>query len=305
MTYASQSVLLACASREREKSRQFANQHGIARSYGSYESLLADPEIDVIYVATPHSFHEEQVLASLEAGKHVLCEKPMGVNRIQVQAMTVKAREKGLFLMEAMWTGVLPMVLDVRQKISQGAIGEVRRITADFGFQFGYDAQSRVYNPSLAGGSMLDIGIYPLYLALSILGMPELVQSSVTKAPTGTDSECSIQLRYPNGATAALFSCVTCHTPTECIISGTKGILRIPARFHEQERYTIDYNDGRHEDHHTGKKGYGYTHEIDHVWQCLAAGIMESPILTHQTSIDLVSIMDAIRKQHDILYPFE
>jgi predicted dehydrogenase len=305
MHFAEGSVVTCCASRDEEKSKQFAHKYGISNAYFTYERMLEDTPCDIVYVATPHSHHEQHVLQCLEAGKHVLCEKPMGVNAGQVKRMQQKAKEKGLFLMEAMWTGVLPIMKDIRAVIASGGIGEVRRISADFGFSFPFDAQSRVYNPILAGGTLLDIGIYPLYVAMSILGVPQEIQSFVTKASTGTDSECSIHLHYANGATASLYSAVTCTTPTECTIVGTEGTIRIPSRFHEQSKYLLETKDGVVHERQAGKKGYGYVHEIDHVRECLIHGYTESPVLTFNLTHQLTQIMDQIRKQHGIQYPFE
>jgi len=274
MHFAEGSVVTCCASRDEEKSKQFAHKYGISNAYFTYERMLEDTPCDIVYVATPHSHHEQHVLQCLEAGKHVLCEKPMGVNAGQVKRMQQKAKEKGLFLMEAMWTGVLPIMKDIRAVIASGGIGEVRRISADFGFSFPFDAQSRV-------------------------------QSFVTKASTGTDSECSIHLHYANGATASLYSAVTCTTPTECTIVGTEGTIRIPSRFHEQSKYLLETKDGVVHERQAGKKGYGYVHEIDHVRECLIHGYTESPVLTFNLTHQLTQIMDQIRKQHGIQYPFE
>lgn len=296
--------LYACASKDKQKAADFATKYDAVKYFDSYESLAACEEIDVIYIATPHSFHHDHSILCMRMGKNVLCEKPMAIQQAQLQAMIEVVKYHNVFLMEAMWTAFLPAIIEVKDKVSAGVIGSVRHLSADFGFQSIYDPESRLYNPLLAGGSLLDIGIYPLYISLLILGMPKTIQAKAHIAPTRVDDECTILLSYEDGATASLYCSVTCHTDTKCEIYGTKGNIKIPGRFHEQDHYFLQHQDGPSVQFNIGKKGYGYYHEAKHVNDCLLNGVKESPSMPFQTSLQLVQLMDEIRTQIGVIYPF-
>jgi predicted dehydrogenase len=298
-------VLYACASRNEDQAREFAHKYEAKVYFNNYLSLVACDEVDVIYIATPHSFHFEQTLLCLKHNKHVLCEKPMGLNEKQVKTMISEANKHQVFLMEAMWTAFLPAIQGALKVIHEGVLGEIRHIKADFGFQAGFDPQSRLFNPDLAGGSLLDIGIYPLFISLLISGYPESVQSMVHLATTGVDDECAVQLQYASGATASLYSTITCHTDTVCEIFGTKGKITIPKRFHEQDHFYLQLNDQEPTVVTSGKTGFGYFHEIEHVNDCIRENITESKVMTHELSQQLIRLMDEIRKQSGLVYPSE
>jgi predicted dehydrogenase len=287
-------ILYACASRDEKKSKAFAQLYGATKYFGDYESMVRCAEVDIIYIATPHSFHYEHSLLCMHNGKHVLCEKPMGINEQQVLSMIETAVSQKVLLMEAMWTAFLPTILDIKDTIASGAVGDIRYMTADFGFKADYNPKSRLFDPHLAGGSLLDIGIYPLYMALLVLGMPQSVNAVGDFADTGVDTECTIMLSYQHGQSASLYSSITSHTDTKCEIYGTKGKILIPRRFHEADHYILTKTDQSPIKCEVGRVGLGYFHEITHAHYCLSHQLIESPIMDHQTSINLVKLMGQI-----------
>jgi predicted dehydrogenase len=295
--------LYAVASTSKDKQKVFSELYPDILSFDRYVDLAACAEIDVIYVATPHSFHMSHSILCMEQGKAVLCEKPMAVNRDQVQKMIDTAREHHIFLMEAMWTGFLPAIRDVIATIKQGTIGEVKHLTADFGFQAVYDANSRLFDLHLAGGSLLDIGLYPVMMALLILGEPTSITATAQLAPTGADESCTMLLTYPNGATASLYCTLQTHTDTKCEIYGSEGKITIPGRFHEQDHFLMKMGQEDETKIYIGKKGLGYVHEIEHVSTCLQEGKTESPIMGIDMSTTLIRILDEIRRQIGVKYP--
>ena len=299
------SVLYACASRDVKKAKSFADQYNAVTYYDSYEDMAQCKEIDVIYVATPHAFHHDHSILCMKNGKHVLCEKPLGINKNQVLSMIDVAKTHKVFLMEAMWTAFLPTILDIQKTINAGTIGEIRHLTADFGFLAVFDPNSRLFNPSLAGGSLLDVGIYPIFISIMAMGMPSTIQTSATLSTTGVDSECNILLTYSNGSSASLYSSITCHTDTKCEIYGTKGKITIPGRFHEARHYFLKKDDLPEIKCEVGRIGFGYFHEIEHVKDCITKGIMESDTMHLEISKHLVALMDEVRRQIGVSYPID
>ena len=297
--------LMACASRDMAKAQAFAEQHNVPQYYGDYASMLEDGDVDIIYIATPHNLHFEITLLCARYKKHILCEKPLAVNKRQVLEMTQTAKEHRIFLMEALWTAFLPAIIQVKEEVEQGTLGEIRHIQADFGFKSPFNKDSRLFNPALAGGSLLDIGIYPIFIAMWLLGKPLDIQASIHKTLTGVDDECAMMLTFANGQTASLYSTVSCDTETSCIITGTEGSILIPSRFHEQETFIIQKKGYTDEVRHAGIVGKGYYHEIEHVHECLSLGLTESPIMTHDFSMALIDVMDTVREKAGIVYPFE
>jgi predicted dehydrogenase len=299
------SLLVACASTDRDRSDDFARQFHIPHSYDNYAALYNDVHVDAIYIATPHSFHFENTLACIKAGKHVLCEKPIAINTSQLEILIAAAKENRVFLMEAMWTAFLPMMSELKDLILADTIGQIRFIKADFGFLSPFEPTHRMYNMDLGGGALLDIGIYPIYMATALMGKPITIQSSMYKSPTSSDASTAITLTYEDGTIASLFSTVEADTSNTCEVFGTLGKIEIPARFHEQENIHITFSDGTKETKHLQRHGFGYSHEILHFNECLRTGRLESPIMSHHVSLLLCSIMDEVRKQHSMKYPNE
>ena len=295
-------VIYGVASRSGQKAKTFAGEFNAEKSYGSYEALAADPDIDVVYIATPHVFHFENSMLCLKQGKHVLCEKPMGMHAGQVKTMIAEARKRKLFLMEGIWTRFIPatgLLLDLIQK---GTIGEIISVRADFGFRGNPDPKARLFNKNLGGGSLLDIGIYPVYLSMLLLGEPSGIKAMARMSETGVDSFCSMLLDFPGGEKAILESTFETHTPTEARIFGTSGMLKLHASFHHSRRVSL-YRDGEHKETlEVNYRGNGYVHEIEEVHRCLSEQKPESPKLSHQASQDLISVLDRVREEIGLQY---
>jgi predicted dehydrogenase len=288
-------VLSACASREFEKSKDFALKYKAIHFFDSYEDLARCQEVDIIYIATPNSFHLEHSLLCLNNKKAVLCEKPLALNASQVKQLIKAAKDNNTFLMEAMWTGFLPNILCVQNEIKKGTIGDIIHLAADFGFATDYNPESRLFNPDLGGGSLLDIGIYPIYISLLFMGKPAKIQSSLRYTSSRVDASCSVLLSYENGKTAHLFSSFETTTDIKCEIFGTKGKIKIANRFHEQNEFILSINGMPDKIIVSEKIGFGYYYQIEHVNECLYQEQKESSIMPLSISFDLIEIMDEIR----------
>lgn len=294
-------TITACASQTPDNAALFAKTYHIERHYCHYHDLAQDANVDIIYIATPHSYHFEHTSLCLLHRKHVLCEKPITVNFHYTQQLYQLAKQQQCFLMEAMWTVFLPTIQAVKATIDAGDIGQVRYVTANFGFFSAYDANSRLFNPALAGGSLLDIGIYPLAICLLILGRPHDVVTMANVNQDGIDTSCSIILKYNHGAHCQLFSTIESNTDNVCRIFGSSASIIIPSRFHEPDRYFKQSLEEQIEVIHT-KMGFGYYHEIVHVHDCLKKGLLHSEIFSPDQSLELVRLMDAVRIANNIKY---
>jgi predicted dehydrogenase len=297
--------LVAVGSRSQATADSFAQQYNVPRAYDSYEALVQDDEVDVIYIGTPHNFHMENTLLCLEAGKAVLCEKPFAINTSEAQTMVDSARAKGLFLMEAMWTRYLPIMVKVRELMAAGAIGEMRMITADFGYRAQFNAQARHFNPNLGGGALLDVGIYPLSLAYMILGQPRRISSMAELGQTGVDEQSAFILGYEGGEMAVLTTAVRTNTPHEATILGTNGRLKIHTPWWVPTTMTLSVNGKEDEEIHLPYEGNGYNYEAAEVMRCLREGKLESDIMSLDESLQIMQTMDEIRAQWGLKYPME
>jgi len=295
--------LVAIGSRDEQRGIEFAAKYQIPKVYTTYEALASASDIDVIYVATPHGFHREHSLICLNHNKAVLCEKAFAHNSVQVAEMVKTAREKKVFLMEAFWTKFLPQFEKVQQIIADGTIGDIRWIQADFGFISDPPAE-RLFDPALGGGSLLDIGIYPVFLAQTLLGKPKHIQSAMVPFSSGVDRQCSVTFTYENGAMASLFSTLSADTPVEAVIAGTNGRIEWRNRFHNAtgKLYLVVDKDEPKEIEVYRESGYGYQFEARHVTSCLQKGLIESPTMTLTDSIDLMDTLDRIRREAGIRY---
>ncbi len=296
------SELYAVASRNQITASDFAQEYNIHVSFCSYEALARDPNVDVVYIATPHNLHYDNTLMCLRNNKHVLCEKPFAVNEKEVKQMIQEASHRKLFLMEAMWSRFLPNVIKAKELIDSGTIGEVRFLKCDFGINPGYDEQNRWFNRQLIGGSLLDLGIYPVFLSLFLLGKPLEINSLAHIGPTLVDHSCGMTFRYPN-ALASLCSSAVAKTETIAEIVGTKGkIIFDPLWFCPVNIHLFDENNNEVPVNIT-VKGNGYNYEAQEVTDCLLNGQLESRIMSHDFSIQLIELLDTIRKQCNITYP--
>lgn len=289
--------LVAVGSRDAAKAAAFAERWEAKRSYGSYEALVADPEIDIIYIATPHHAHATESRRCLEAGKAVLCEKPFAMNPVEAKEIFDLAGAKGLFIMEALWTRFIPSYLRALEISKSGRIGELCGVIADFGFKANFDPKGRLFNPALGGGALLDIGIYPVFLAYTVLGLPDEIQSMMTPAPTGVDEQCMINFRYKSGLFASLTASFKAHQPLEAWIIGTEGRIKIHRKWHEQSRITI-YDVQQQEEHQDFTyTGNGFDHELHAVHQCLHKKQTVCDWWSPSNSLELSQLLDKISKQ--------
>jgi len=297
-----EAVLYAVASRDLGRAQAFAGKYGYQKAYGSYLELAKDPNVDIVYVATPHPQHEEAVVMCLSHGKAVICEKPIAVNAAQTQRMINCARNNGVFLMEAMWTRFLPSIVKVRELLAQGAIGKVRLVTADFGFRAEVNPQGRLFALPSAGGSLMDVGVYNLSFASMVYGMqPESVKSHLRMGSTGVDEEASLLLSYPKGQSALLFSAIRLNTPQDAMIFGESGRIELPAywrgnivRLHAPEgvqEFDLPY------------QASGMECQALEVMRCLDAGLSESPVMPLDESLAVIRTADGIRREHGLKYP--
>jgi len=296
--------LVAVASRNLERAERFAEVYGAPHAFGSYDEIFKCEEVDIIYVATPHNAHASLAITAMEHGKHVLCEKPMGVNRKEVLAMVETAKKHKVFLMEALWSRFNPCIQEIKERIDRGDLGKIGYINADFAF-YGLNKglDSRILNTALAGGSLLDIGIYPIFLAYLILGKPERIQAASKFHSGGAEIQTSMIFSYTE-AQAVLYSGLVSNSSMEAGITGDKAGIYIPSRWHEAQSYTIQ-KDGESTTIKSPTLGKGYSHEIHEVHQCLTKGKLESDKWSLQNSLDLIEIMDEIREMEGISFPFE
>lgn len=295
---------VAVASRSLEKAKAFAAEHGVKKYYGSYVEILQDPEVDIIYIGTPHDSHEEWSIAAMNAGKHVLCEKPMGVNRAQVERMVEAARTNRVFLMEALWARFNPTIKACLELVRSGAIGEVNYLNADFAFLATKDTGHRLLKAELAGGTILDIGIYPLFLAYSLFGKPkEIMATGLFHPKTGVDIQVSMILKYPS-AMASLYCGFVSKSDMVARICGTEGSIYIDGRWHESKGYTLERG-GEMEKVSLPTLGKGLTYEIRECIECISQQKMQSELWSHQNSLDLAEILDEVRSRVGVRYGFE
>lgn len=293
--------LYAVASRHHGRAEAFASAYGAPKAFGNYEALAADPNVDAVYIATPHAFHAYYSMMCLSRGKAVLCEKPLAMNATQVEKMISASKAHRVLLMEAMWTAFLQHFQAAMQKIREGVVGEIISIEADFGFCSPYKPESRLFNKQMGGGSLLDIGIYPLFLSLSLLGKPVDVEAHATFFETGADSSCHITLHYDHNMKAHLFSTLLKDTPTVAVVKGSKGTLTIHRLFHESSSFSIE-KDGKTELFTFTNRGQGFVHEIEHFCTLLRMGETESPVMTFDTSRSLIGMLDQVRDKIGLFY---
>ena len=292
------------ASRSWDKAKEFSVEHGIENAFGSYEELFSSDVIDVVYIATPHRFHKLLAMQAMNAGKHVLCEKPLGVNRGEVMELMACAKKNKVFLMEGLWSRFNPSIKEVKKMVEEEHIGKITHLHADFAF-YAMDRgmESRLLNPELAGGSLLDIGIYPIFLAYLLLGMPQDIHAVSNFHDNGTELQTSIIFGYPK-AQALLYSGFTCNSEIRAEVFGTKGQIIVHPRWHEAREFSLVHKEGT-ERFQKPLKGNGLYHEIEEVHHCLSSGLLESPLWSHQNSLDLVELLDAVRAKSGIRFPFE
>ncbi len=298
--------LTAIASRNNETLELFAKDFPCKHHHNSYKALAANDEVDVIYVATPHSHHYEHTMLCLNFNKAVLCEKAFAINSRQAIEMIKTAKERKVFLMEALWTKFLPHYKKLQELLQQKTLGDLKSVLVNFGFKTSDKSPQRLFDPLLGGGSLLDIGIYNVFMTLSILGKPDVIEATMIAAPTGVDEQIAVLFKYNNGAMAQLFSSFVTNLPTQAEINGTEGCITLTTRFYEpsatiQLSKKIPYE--REVIAVEKEAGFGYHYEARHVNECLKKGLIESPVMTHADTLLLMEILDRIRKKARIEYP--
>jgi predicted dehydrogenase len=292
--------LYAVASRTKQKADDFAEKYQATKAYSSYEALVNDTNIDAVYIATPHSLHKENALLCLEQNIAVLCEKPFAIDTDEVNNMIASATAHNTLLMEGLWTYFLPHYNFVLAELNSNKYGNLLKIEADFGFVKAFDDSSRVFNKSLGGGSLLDIGIYPIFAALSTLGVPDTIAANATFFDNGADSSCIMEFSY-NNATALLKSTLLEPTPGEAVFYCEQGIIKINSGFHGPTTVTL-INGTNEETISFDCKTNGYNYEISHFNELLRQGKTESPIMSYNFSRQLMETLDKVRENIGLKY---
>jgi len=297
--------LTAIASRSLERAQKAAQEYGARYAFGSYEEMAKCDEIDLVYIATPHTFHCEQSILMMEHGKHVLCEKPMALNEAETRKMAECARKNNVFLMEAMWTRFFPAMKDMVALINSGEIGEIRHIYSVFSYVASSGEEGRLFVRELAGGSLLDVGVYPLMVCMQLLGWsPEKVQSTSLISSSGIDVRTSVQMQYASGATAQIMSGIDVDAPSHLLIYGTKGWIMMD-EYWRPTSFTVHYANGKKADYSYAPENEGHHYEFEEAARCIRAGITESPLMTLDESIAASRITEGIRREIGVLYPGE
>ena len=293
--------LAGVGSRTLASAQAFADEFGVA-AYGSYEALAQAGDVDLVYVGTPHPAHVDNVRLALDAGKGVLCEKPFTMNRHEAEELVALARANKLFLMEAMWTRFMPALAEVRRVVESGEIGRVTQVIADLGFKAEFGHEHRVFNPVLGGGALLDLGIYPLSIAVALLGPVESVAAQAEIGPTGVDEQTGFVLRHSEGGLSMCSCSLRARLPSELTIAGERGHVRMNSMFHRAQTVTVTRADGIARTVPTPFLGNGYVHEAIEAQRCWQAGLIESPGMTHDDTLALMGVMDEIRRQIGVHY---
>ena len=297
--------IVAAGSRDGDRAKEFAGRFGMPKAYGSYDDLVADPGIDVLYVATPHNAHHPCAVLALDAGKHVVIEKPIALNAAQARDLATRAQSHGLLCLEALWTYFLPKFDVIRQVLDGGVLGEVKSVIADFGEYFTSD--HRIMRPELAGGPLLDLGTYPLSLAVAALGPPERVVAVGQPAPSGVNGQLSAILTTAEGNQAVVHTTLFSNTPTAATIAGTAATLQIPGQFFRPGPFTVTVADGRRRLEFTEElSGYdGLRYEAAEAARCVAEVRHESPVRPLGESIATMQVLDETRRQIGVVFPGE
>lgn len=296
--------IVAVASRSAERAQAFAERFGIPRHYGDYRYIAEDPEVDVVYVATPQSRHALDTLDLLQAGKHVLCEKPFALNSQEVQKMVEEARRRGLFLMEAIWSRFLPAYRVLADQLGSGRIGQPLLVEADFGFRSAVSLENRLFRPDLGGGGLLDLGIYPLQLCSLVLGYPREVRAYGVIGETAVDEQVAAVIRHDGPKLGVIKAAIRVNMACTARISGTDGVINIPAWMHCPDAISVT-SGIRTKEFDCSFDGNGLRFEIEEVQRCLEAGLTESQTMPLDESISLTSMLDAIREQIGLKFPGE
>jgi predicted dehydrogenase len=289
--------VVAVASRSKERAVAFAAEVGAGTVHDSYRAIVEDPDVDVLYIATPHPLHRAVALAGLRAGKALLVEKAFTVTPEATREIAALAAERGLFVMEAMWTRFQPAIVRMRELIADGAIGDVMAVQVDLGAQQPNSPDDRFYNPALGGGALFDLTVYPISFAQMVLGDPETVTAHGELVAEGVDVEEAVLLGYPEGRSATLFASLRCQSPGMARVVGTGGWIDVPPRFHHPSRLLVHRNGHEPEELDLPATGAGYSHEIVEVTEGFRAGRAESAVMPLADTVAVQDIMGEVADQ--------
>ncbi len=298
------SEVVAVGSRARDRAEAFAARHQVGRAHDNYEDLVADPAVEAVYVASPHSEHLDHALLAIGAGKHVLVEKAFTVNTAQAEQVFAAARAQGVFVMEAMWTRFLPHMVVLRDVLAGGEIGELVGLIADHGQNMAHHpATHRLHDPALAGGALLDLGVYPISFAHDLFGAPDRVVAIGSLTPTDVDGQVSIALGFADRQ-ASLHTTLHANTATTAVVFGTRGRVEIERPFYGPSGFTVVRDDGSGWTF-DGRVDAGMQYEAAEVARCVAAGDTQSPLMPWQATVEVMGILDEVRTQIGLTYPAE
>ncbi|NNC93729.1 MAG: Gfo/Idh/MocA family oxidoreductase [Acidimicrobiia bacterium] len=295
----------AVGSRDAERAAVFAGRFDIPASYGSYEDLLGDDGVDAVYVATTNELHHRNTLDAISAGKAVLCEKPFALNAHQGEEMRAAAQSAGVFVMEAMWMRFIPATVALLQMVERGDLGEIRAVAADFSFQANAGPEHRLVDPALGGGALLDLGLYPISLAMLLLGEPTAISAQASIGPSGVDEQVAASMVFPGGQVGSIYASFLADSPVEAHVVGTEGRAWVRSRFHNSERLDVVAPDGSVTVHEYPLAGNGYRFEVAEVHRALLAGETESSLRPLADTLSVMEVLDGIRAQIGVRYPGE
>ncbi len=294
LSFSDSGSVVAVGSRRKETAAEFADRLAVPNRHASYQELIDDPEVDAVYIATPHPMHHPAALQALRAGKPTLVEKPFTMNAAEARELVDLAREQDVFLMEAMWTRFLPHVVEVRRLLADGVLGDVVTVQADHGQWFTEDARHRLFAPELGGGALLDLGIYPVSFASMVLGPPDRIVALTDPAFTGVDRQTSVLLGHPGGAQAVVTCTLAARSPTRASIVGTAGRIDIDGAFYAPSSFTLVPRVGEKVRYDVPHEGGGLRHQADEVSRCLRQGLRESPVMPLDETVSIMETMDAV-----------
>ena len=294
---------VAVGSRAQESADRFAAEHSVGRAHPTYEALVTDDEVDVVYVATPHPGHHAAALMAIEAGKAVLVEKPFTMDAAEAESLVTAARDRGVFLMEAMWARFLPHIREIRRLLADGVLGDLVTVHADHAQWFEEDPEFRLFAPKLGGGALLDLGVYPVSFASMVLGTPSRVTAVSDPAFTGVDATTSMLMQYAGGAHAVLTATLTAAGPTTAAVVGTDSRVVVDGPFYTPTGFTLTRRDGTSERFDQPVEGRGMWCEAAEVVRCLREGRLESDVMPLDETVAIMATMDEVRRQIGLTYP--
>lgn len=292
----------AVASTSEARAEAFKNEFSGAKAYTSYADLVDDDEVDVIYVATPHSFHFEHAMLCLKAQKPVLCEKPFTLDALQTKELLDAARANNTFIADAFWVGFHPAYLEAKRIVDSGEMGRLNLLRSDFGFNASFEPEGRLFNKRLGGGALMDVGVYPVFSALFYLGIPAEIQSFAQFAPTGVDQQMSIQFKYPNGQMADLYTSLVAQTPVDTDLYLEGGWMRIQRTKGYMRELLVCREEGVMERIDLDVSPFAFIYQIREVMRCVRQGLIESPLMPHGFTQNFIEVMDRIKAQVGIDY---